>query len=163
MTERPVVSIPSCSSSIRRLSRTYYRARSAHLLETELGLSLIRKGDSFEVSGVPEGLIQTHSARRAQIVEYLKKNGQHGAVAAAEAALKTRRTKKDVPPRRTFPAMAEPSTLRTALRRQLPPRCLGPSLAIWPVTCLWRSLGTRSHGPPVQSLLPEGILCLKCS
>ena len=77
----------------------YCRAHLAKLLETELGFSLIRKGDSFEIEGVPEELIKLHSKRREEILAYLKKHGQQGAVAAADAALKTRRTKKDVPPR----------------------------------------------------------------
>lgn len=76
-----------------------YRAHLAHLLETELRLSLVRKGDSFEVMGVREDLIKFHSQRRAQILDYLKSKRQYGPIAAAEAALKTRRTKRDIPPR----------------------------------------------------------------
>ena len=83
----------------KKVLGAYYRAYLANLLETELGFRLIRKGDSFEIEGVPEDLIKLHSKRRAEILAYLEKNGLHGAVAAAEAALKTRRTKKDIPPR----------------------------------------------------------------
>lgn len=78
-----------------------YRAQLAHLLESQLGFSLIRKGDSFEIAGVPDDLIRINSKRRRQILAYLRRKhkDQDDAVAAAEAALKTRRTKKDIPPR----------------------------------------------------------------
>ena len=91
--------LPRHSFAARRFSGAIYRARLAHLLETELRLSLVRKGDSFEVMGVPEDLIKFHSQRRAQILDYLKSKRQYGPIAAAEAALKTRRTKQDIPPR----------------------------------------------------------------
>jgi hypothetical protein len=85
----------------KKVLGAYYRAHLAHLLESELGFSLIRKGDSFEIDGVPDDLIQVHSKRRRQILAFLKRNkkDKHDAVAAAEAALKTRRTKRDIPPR----------------------------------------------------------------
>ena len=38
----------------KKVLGAYYRAQLAHLLESELGFSLIRKGDSFEIDGVPE-------------------------------------------------------------------------------------------------------------
>ena len=85
----------------KKVLGAYYRAYLANLLETELGFRLIRKSDSFEIDGVPEDLINLHSQRRAQILAYLDENGKdrNDAIAAADAALKTRRTKKDIPPR----------------------------------------------------------------
>ena len=84
----------------KKILGAYYRAELANLLETELGLVAERKGQSFEIVGVPPELIRAYSKRRQEILEYLDKEGESGAIAASKAALATRRRKQDIPPRK---------------------------------------------------------------
>ena len=76
----------------------YQRAHFVHKLEKTLGTRTRRHGDSFEVEGVPQEVIDTKSTRRKQILSHLDERGMSGAKAAEVAALATRQ-KKDVPPR----------------------------------------------------------------
>ena len=48
---RPAPSIRRHSFRYKKVLGAYYRAYLANLLETELGFTLIRKGDSFEIDG----------------------------------------------------------------------------------------------------------------
>lgn len=74
-----------------------YRSHLAHSLHRVFGFNASRKGDSFEIQGVPDEVIQQHSTRRKQILARLKEQGKSGAVAAAHAALETREKKKHRP------------------------------------------------------------------
>lgn len=74
-----------------------YRSHLAHSLHREFGFHAERKGDSFEIQGVPDEVIQKHSTRRKQILARLKEEGKSGAVAAAHATLATREKKKHRP------------------------------------------------------------------
>ena len=76
-----------------------YRATVAYRFWKELRLETYRKGTSFGIRGVPKSLISMRSKRRKQILAHLRKKGQSGGAAAAKAALATRRTKADIPPR----------------------------------------------------------------
>ena len=58
-----------------------------------------RKGTSFGIRGVPAPLIDMRSKRRKRIFARLRKKRESGGAAAAKAALATRRTKADIPPR----------------------------------------------------------------
>lgn len=73
-----------------------YRSHLAHSLHQEFGFNAERKGNSFEVQGVPGEVMDHHSTRRKQILAHLKKQGRSGAVAAAEAAILTRGKKEHV-------------------------------------------------------------------
>ena len=87
-------------SKIKKVIGAYYRANLAYLLTTRHGLSCVRKGESFEIRGIPAELIEAHSTRRQQIKAYVKKHklDRHSAADNAKAAAATRRTKQDVPP-----------------------------------------------------------------
>jgi len=78
-----------------------YRAELASQLEKRLGCFCEREteGTSFTVMNVPETLCEAFSKRRAEIEQKLTRVGSSSAVAAAFAALDTRRTKEDVPSR----------------------------------------------------------------
>jgi len=78
-----------------------YRAELAHQLEKRLGCRCEREeeGTSFRVAYVLEALCEEFSKRREEIVQQLKAFGAESASAAAVAALETRRTKEDTPPR----------------------------------------------------------------
>jgi len=77
----------------------YIRAAHAHKLEQKRGWRCQRRGNVFEIKGVPRDICDAYSTRRKQVVAWQEKMGRFGAKAAAEAARRTRRTKKDVPPR----------------------------------------------------------------
>ena len=70
-----------------------FRAELAYRLKTELGLNLIREKTWFEVSGVPEAVLETFSKRREEIEQSLKESGFRSARAAEVAALNTRSVK----------------------------------------------------------------------
>ncbi|MBW4464679.1 MAG: relaxase domain-containing protein [Pegethrix bostrychoides GSE-TBD4-15B] len=70
-----------------------FRAELAYGLKTELGLNLIREKTWFEVSGVPEAVLETFSKRREEIEQSLKESGFRSARAAEVAALNTRSVK----------------------------------------------------------------------
>ncbi|MEX2309828.1 MAG: MobF family relaxase [Pirellulales bacterium] len=74
-----------------------YRSHLAHSLHRQFGLNAERKGDSFEILGVPDEVIQDKSKRRKQIELRLKEERKGGAIAAAHAALATRQKKKHRP------------------------------------------------------------------
>jgi conjugative relaxase-like TrwC/TraI family protein len=77
----------------------YCRADFVHEAEQNFGWRCERRGNVFDVKGVPRDVCDRHSTRRKQVVAWQEKTGHFGAKAAAEAARRTRRTKKDVPPR----------------------------------------------------------------
>jgi conjugative relaxase-like TrwC/TraI family protein len=77
----------------------YIRAAHAHKLEQKRGWRCERRGNVFEIKGVPRDICDAYSTRRKQVLAWQEKMGRFGAKAAAEAARRTRRTKKDVPPR----------------------------------------------------------------
>lgn len=83
----------------RNLLGAIYRSNMAYLLRTETGFGCVRKGDSFEIRGFRRRLLREFSTRRKQIEREMKRKGESGGKAAAEATLNTRRTKKNVPPR----------------------------------------------------------------
>jgi len=83
----------------RNLIGAFYRADAAYLLHKDMGLVCVREGDSFRLAGMSRRLVRFWSKRRKEIEEEMRRNGESGGKAAARAALKTRRTKKDIPPR----------------------------------------------------------------
>lgn len=77
----------------------FIRAAHAHKLEQKYGWRCERRGNVFEIKGVPRDICDAYSTRRKQVLAWQQKFGRFGAKAAAEAARRTRRTKEDVPPR----------------------------------------------------------------
>ena len=73
-----------------------YRNELAAQLRSRLGLKIEPAPSGFHIVGVPEKLCQTFSQRRRAIDKSLAKRGEHGAVAAKEAALRTRQRKQHV-------------------------------------------------------------------
>ncbi len=82
----------------RDLLGAFYRAALAGELR-KVGFRLRKHGTSFEIVGVPQELIDAHSSRRQEIVAHLRNHGRSGGKAAAIAALDTRKSKTDLPPR----------------------------------------------------------------
>ena len=82
----------------RDLLGAFYRAALAAELRA-LGFKLRKHGTSFEIVGVPQELIDAHSTRRQEILAHLQAGGRSGGAAAAVAALDTRKTKTEPPPR----------------------------------------------------------------
>lgn len=78
-----------------------YRVELASQLERRLGCSCLReeKGTAFTLKNVPDALCKEFSGRRAEIEAKLTTLRSASAAAKAFAALDTRRTKEDVPPR----------------------------------------------------------------
>lgn len=73
-----------------------YRRALARELKA-LGLQLVmKKGDQFEIAGIPRILVNTWSTRRAEIKKALAERGLNSAVAAKVAALDTRPKKRFV-------------------------------------------------------------------
>lgn len=79
-----------------------FRAELAHELQQRLGLECERKRTWFEVSGVPKKLCEHFSKRRREIEQEVGPAALEtaSAEAFAEATLKTRKTKRIVPPRK---------------------------------------------------------------
>jgi len=73
-----------------------YRSHLAHALHVEFGFNAVRKGDSFEIQGVPDEVIQHHSKRRKQVLARLKELGKSGGAAAAQVAVETRPEKQHI-------------------------------------------------------------------
>jgi conjugative relaxase-like TrwC/TraI family protein len=91
---------------VKMLAGAYYRCELAHQLQVRLGVGIERpinrEGNHlgwFEVKGVPKGICQHFSKRRAAIETALGSRGLESASAAAFAALTTREPKSLVPPR----------------------------------------------------------------
>jgi len=74
-----------------------YRAALARELRAR-GLRLVPGKNSFEVAGIPQGLIREFSTRRRQIEADLAERGESGAKAAEAAALRTRPRKRQADP-----------------------------------------------------------------
>ena len=89
----------------RHFLGAYYRALVAYRLREDLQLETYRNGTSFGVKGMPKSLVRERSKRRRQIQEYLKNKGWEGGAAAAMAAIITRRTKAQIPPREKLDKM----------------------------------------------------------
>lgn len=75
---------------------TFYRAELARGLVARLGVALQAVDRHFEITGVPDTLLETFSKRRAIIVEALAESGVTGAKAAEIFALSTRDAKRNV-------------------------------------------------------------------
>ncbi len=73
-----------------------YRSHLSHLLHAEYGFNAQRKGNSFEIQGVPAERIEDASKRRKQILRRLHEQRKSGAVAAAAAAVQTREKKQHI-------------------------------------------------------------------
>lgn len=73
-----------------------YRGRLAHKEHKKYGFKAKRNGNSFEFEGVSEEHIQHYSVRSQEIRASMKKDGRSGAIAAAQAAVTTRKKKKHV-------------------------------------------------------------------
>ena len=93
---RSILSRPFYKNKI--LLGALYRAFHANLLYQEHGLLAERKGNSFEILGVPRDLIDYRSTRRKQVLAEMAKAGTSGGKAAAIAALASRSSKSDLPP-----------------------------------------------------------------
>ncbi|MHB1620874.1 MAG: MobF family relaxase [Sulfuricella sp.] len=64
----------------------------------KMGFHVERDGEFWKIDGVPAGLTDEWSTRRAQIEAALKESGKSGAAASEIAALSTRKAKGDVTP-----------------------------------------------------------------
>ena len=84
-----------------------YRAALGHGLSREFGAELERDGTAFRVKGVPEGLEETFSTRRKQVLEQLDARGLDSPRAAETAALTTRERKGHVARSELFPQWGE--------------------------------------------------------
>ena len=73
-----------------------YRLELSGRLERELGIPVEKFRTWFEISGVPEELINEFSKRRAAIEEELDRRGIRTAEGAAVAAIETRETKEAI-------------------------------------------------------------------
>jgi len=62
-----------------------------------LGFDIERKGEHFELAGVPRDICEQYSTRRGQIEDAMKELGTSGGKAAEIAALSTRKNKQSVP------------------------------------------------------------------
>lgn len=87
--------------NVKMAAGAIYRAELAYQLEL-LGIEVERKGNLFEAKGVSKRLIDHFSKRRQEIEQELFRTGQHGPVAAAAAAIKTRVRKEDIVRERLF-------------------------------------------------------------
>ncbi|MBI5386440.1 MAG: relaxase domain-containing protein [Verrucomicrobia bacterium] len=73
-----------------------YQNELAAQLRGRLGLTIEPAESGFRIVGVPEELCRTFSQRRQAIEALLQKQDEHGAVAAKQAALRTRPRKQPV-------------------------------------------------------------------
>lgn len=71
----------------------------ARCLEQEMGIKTLFEGRHFVIPGIPRPLCKRHSTRRDAILHYMERKGDFSRAAAEEACLKTRKAKKDIPPR----------------------------------------------------------------
>lgn len=100
-----------------------FRASLASGLEKELGFAIRRKGNSFEVEGVPAELMRRFSTRRREIEEALVGVKEHSSKVAAKATILTRRPKVLVPRKELFRRWQEQAKgfdLSAAMKPQLP-------------------------------------------
>jgi conjugative relaxase-like TrwC/TraI family protein len=74
-----------------------FRAEETRLLKEIFGLEIERDKSCYRIKGVPKELEREFSKRSEAIKAWLRERGLSGAKAAAEATLKTRRKKDDVP------------------------------------------------------------------
>lgn len=74
-----------------------FRAELAHLLATELGLTIIPDGWKFRIAGIPESLCDEFSKRRKAIEALAMEKGWSNPEVLAQLALATRQPKKEVP------------------------------------------------------------------
>ena len=86
-----------------QLGALYQKALAAGL-HSRLGLKMERAKTGYRIAGVPATLCQHFSKRRQTMEKSMQKRGEHGAVAAKEAALRTRSRKKNVPRAELFAA-----------------------------------------------------------
>jgi conjugative relaxase-like TrwC/TraI family protein len=77
-----------------------YQIQLAHLLRSELGLRIEKQETAFDVVGIPQELLDHYSTRSKQIRQELGSKGSHTSKAAAQAALATRKSKRNPPPPR---------------------------------------------------------------
>ncbi len=93
---RSIISRPFYKNKI--LLGALYRAYDANLLYQEYGLASERKGNSYELRGVPLDLLDFRSTRRKQLLAQMANHGTSGGKAAAVAVLVDRSSKSDLPP-----------------------------------------------------------------
>ena len=90
---RSIISSPLYRNKM--LLGAYYRAKLASLICSELNRRTERRGRSFGIVGIRKEVREAHSTRSKQIRRRMKERGESGAVAAAVAALDTRRKKEE--------------------------------------------------------------------
>ena len=93
---RSILSRPFYKNKI--LLGALYRGYQANLLYQEYGLPAERKGNSYEIRGVPLDLLDFRSTRRKQLLAQMAKHGTSGGKAAAVAVLVDRSSKSELPP-----------------------------------------------------------------
>ena len=81
-----------------------YQKELAAGLRSRLGLKMELVKIGYRIAGVPESLCKAFSKRRQTIEKSMQARGESGAVAAKEAALRTRQRKKMVPRAELFAA-----------------------------------------------------------
>lgn len=73
-----------------------YRAHLAATLSAELGLDILPDGTSFTIDGVPKGVCQFFSQRRADVLAEIEKSGVTSAAGAAKVTLESRQPKEEI-------------------------------------------------------------------
>ena len=81
-----------------------YQKELAAQLQSRLGLKMEPAKIGYRIAGVPPELCKAFSKRRQSIEKSLQARGEHGAVAAKEAALRTRQRKTSIPRAELFAA-----------------------------------------------------------
>jgi conjugative relaxase-like TrwC/TraI family protein len=83
----------------------HYRLAAGHLYQSQLRFELTRslgvewrapENGMAEIAGVPEGALRAFSQRRAQVLDYLERQGSSGFYAAKVAAIATRDRKEPI-------------------------------------------------------------------
>lgn len=80
----------------KMLAGAVYRAKVAHKVHREFGFRAERKGNVYDIKGVPESVKDMHSTRRKEVLQRLREKGEFGAVAANRAATATKKAKQHV-------------------------------------------------------------------
>jgi len=93
---RSILSRPFYKNKI--LLGALYRSYLSNQIYQVYGLPSERKGNSFEIVGVPHDVIDYRSTRRKQLLAHMAKHGTSGGKAASIAVLVDRSTKSDLPP-----------------------------------------------------------------
>ena len=90
----------------KMVAGSFYRAELTQNLR-ELGIEMERRGDYYEIAGVPQSLMDEASSRRKEIENYMFNTGDYSPENASRGAIATRATKEIVPLADLVPAWNE--------------------------------------------------------